>query len=139
MRMAEFTSGRGLLWCGSPVFRTSCMKPKDLLFAAALWCLVLAGMEFSGARERYLIYDVPWELSKWGLFLVSLLVSSRLWIRGMRYWLLPLAALILLFNPVHVVLEGSLDRRWQTYVVAAIVYLAYVPEVRKSLDRIWRD
>ncbi|MDB6079617.1 MAG: hypothetical protein JWO82_3364 [Akkermansiaceae bacterium] len=115
------------------------MKPKDLLFAAALWCLVLAGMEFAGTRDKYLIYDVPWELSKWGLFLVSLLVSSRLWMRGMRYWLLPLVALILLFNPVYEVLGGALDRRWQTYVVAAIAYLAYVPEVRKSLDRIWRD
>jgi hypothetical protein len=115
------------------------MKPKDLLFAAALWCLVLAGLEFAGTRGIYLYHDVPWQLSKWGLFLISLLVASRMWMRAMRFWLIPLGFLILLFNPVHLILRGEMDRRWETYVVAAIMYLAYVPEVRKSFDRMWRD
>ena len=129
------------------------MKSKYVLVFLALWCIwkgltEVTSLHFTNGdynrwgsflKHRPWIYDFDGRTSSWIICIVALMIVQPLWAQGLRLWLIPLGMVVWLLNPLESPLGYSYGNGWQPFAIAAVVFLAYVPAVRKLAAGIWRE
>lgn len=90
------------------------LKKNRFLYAAAVWCVVLALVPFYG--------EWVYQLSHWGVCGIALWCGWQRWKEGVRGWLVPLGIVAVLFNPIAPI-NFARDEWVNVDWIAAVVFL----------------